>query len=508
MDASIPISLTRVDGPRPLPCGRGGDVACRLRPFEGMKTLVRRFRSTIAARLLLWCLLLTAGFSAAVASGLFAVRDLERLAQGAARGNFVVEATLKRAGARLLAYEENRGRFEILGDPALTAAARAEYAEFERLIRWLTGWVGAESPLRGHLSEYAQAASGAGDDPAKTPPERIRALIAGLQTLRQENLRELEERLIQLEQTSGRALDRGVLFAVLAGGAALLGSLWLARGLNRRIKQLKSGVEAVSLGRTPPPLAMPETDELGELGAAFDAMGSRLAEEEGLRSDFIAMLSHEIKTPLTAVREAVSLTADGSLGALNPEQKRFLDLAEGESRRLTDLLARLLTVSKLSGAHCEARPVPVDLAALVKEAVETIGPQARQSGARIVYEGPETAPVAADPGLLAQALGNVLSNAVKYGGPGLVRVRLVDEGSALFVSVEDSGPGVAPGDEDKVFRKYWRGEGAAKGVDGAGLGLFAARQAVLAQGGELFVHRPASGGAGFGLRLFKTGKGR
>jgi len=248
-------------------------------------------------------------------------------------------------------------------------------------------------------------------------------------------------------------------------------------------------------------------DELGELARTFNRMTEQLRREEQMRSDFISMLSHEIRTPLTSIRESVDMVADGTFGAVNERQKRFLDIARQETVRLSGLLERLMQVSRLESARPEVHPEPESAAELALSALERIRPAAEAKEVELGCNPcPEEVMVMADRDHVQQVLLNLLGNAVKFSGPNTrVDLEVASEperygGRAVF-RVTDQGPGIPEEEQPHVFGKYYREAGVRGTVDGAGLGLFISRAIVEAHGGSMWLDSSPGKGSRFSFSL-------
>ncbi|TQM02239.1 sensor histidine kinase [Pseudonocardia kunmingensis] len=250
-------------------------------------------------------------------------------------------------------------------------------------------------------------------------------------------------------------------------------------------------------------LAPARTDtELGRTAAAFDAMLDELegAEataraEEARTRRFVADAAHELRTPLAGVQAV----AEAAMAPDMPveERERLHLLLLRESRRAGRLVDDLLVLARLD-AGLELRREPVDLRELARAEAERA--QLLAPDQRVEVSG-DAVPVAGDPSRLAQVLGNLLDNARRHAGPGSVAVT-VSAGDPATVLVADDGPGVPPGDRERIFDRLVRLDEARGGDGGAGLGLAIARGIARAHGGDLRCVDPPSGrGATFALTL-------
>lgn len=222
------------------------------------------------------------------------------------------------------------------------------------------------------------------------------------------------------------------------------------------------------------------------------------AKTEELRSGLLASVSHDLRTPLAVITGAAStLRADP---ALEPETRRDLsDAICEEAERLERLVANLLDMTRLDAGAVEPRREWVPLVEVLGGALTRLDP--RLAGRRVVTALPDDLPlVSLDPVLVEQLFVNLLENAAKYTPAGsTVEIGARREGDTLCVEVADRGPGIPPGDEERIFERFHRG--AHAGVRGVGLGLPIARAIAQAHGGRLVAANRAGDGAVFRLTL-------
>ena len=218
---------------------------------------------------------------------------------------------------------------------------------------------------------------------------------------------------------------------------------------------------------------------------------------DDVKTNLVATVSHELKTPLTSIRMAVYLLLEERIGALNPKQTELLIASRDDAERLLDLINNLLDLAKLeSGAAVSERRVsrPEDL---VRHAADDARELASAAGARIVARvEADVPPVAVSADQLGHVFSNLLSNAAKHSPPGeeiVIGARTIDDGRSVRFSVTDHGPGVPRVERKRVFDKFYRLPGEPR--EGAGLGLAICLEIVRAHDGEIGVV-PAPGGRG------------
>jgi two-component system sensor histidine kinase KdpD len=248
-------------------------------------------------------------------------------------------------------------------------------------------------------------------------------------------------------------------------------------------------------------------DALGRQAAvALDRV--RLAEEarrasvraktEELRSGLLSSVSHDLRTPLAAISGAGTLLLED--GAADPELRRELTVTVvEEAERLEHLVSNLLDMTRLESGVVEPRREWVPLVEVVGSAMNRV--ERAIADRDVPIDIPDTTPLLSiDPILVQQLFVNILENAAKYTPPGSeILVRATREGGTLVVEVADRGPGIPPGEEERVFERFHRT--AAPGVRGVGLGLPIARAIAQAHGGRLTASNRPGGGALFRLTL-------
>jgi two-component system sensor histidine kinase KdpD len=265
-------------------------------------------------------------------------------------------------------------------------------------------------------------------------------------------------------------LDQGAVL-VLSGSA--LGAED-TRLLNAFVAQLRQAQERVRL----------------EAGAAAAV---ELAEANSLRNALLAAVSHDLRTPLAAIKAAATSLLSDEVQWAPDQASGFAKTIRDESDRLTSLVTNLLDMSRLQTGAVPVTERSVAVEDVLYRAVESLGPR----GSGIVIDVAEVLPpVAADPGLLERALANVMDNALAWSPPATaVRVEGAVAGDRVHVRVIDQGPGIPPAERERVFQPFQRlGDGAGASPNGVGLGLAVARGFVHAIGGEIAIEDTPGGG--------------
>lgn len=281
------------------------------------------------------------------------------------------------------------------------------------------------------------------------------------------------------EDSVVRVVAVSAVMAVLV--AAILAWL-LGRRLSRPLRDMDAAARRIAEGDYEARIERRGPVEIDSLADSFNVMAASLEQQERVRRDFIANATHELRTPLTNLKGYLEALRDGVIA---PERATFESLWE-ETERLVRLSRSLdtLAAGDLGGA---LRPVELDLAGAIRSAVELVEPAFASAGLRIAVDVPDSLPARADRDQLAQVLGNLLQNALRYTpGGGTVTVRGERRAADVLVSASNSGPGIPADDLPHVFERFYRVE-KSRDADrgGAGIGLAIVRQHVEGAGGRV-----------------------
>lgn len=298
-----------------------------------------------------------------------------------------------------------------------------------------------------------------------------------------------------------QSLDLARRYLWLAGGGTLLAgtgvALMLARSLLRPVIEMERATRQIARGDFSARVAVPSTDEIGQLAAAVNQMTAQLASFENRRREFLANVAHELRTPLSYIRGYTQALAEGLVPA--PEERdRYLRLVHEESIRLGRLVDDLLDLAQVEEGQMTFDLAPLDVRVPVGQAVSTIAQQAEAQGLQVeVHLQPDLPQPVADGGRIQQVLLNLLDNALRHTPPGgVIAVSARAEPGAVLVSVANSGEGIEPEALPLIFERFHK-----RRSGGRGLGLAIARSIIRAHGGELGAESAPGAGATFWFRL-------
>ena len=226
-------------------------------------------------------------------------------------------------------------------------------------------------------------------------------------------------------------------------------------------------------------------------------------ELDRLKDEFVATVSHELRTPLTSMMGFLEMIREGEAGTLNDEQKRFLAIVYRSSERLQRLVGDLLFVARLDANGLQLQFADVRVDEIVRESVESVAALARSRGVEAVSEVHDVPPVWGDRERLAQLVGNLLSNALKFTpAGGRMTVRTFADGRRAMVEVEDTGIGIPKGEQDRLFQRFFRSSTATdQAIPGTGLGLVISKAIAEAHGGTITVRSEPGEGTCFRVEL-------
>ncbi|MBU1050768.1 HAMP domain-containing protein [Candidatus Bipolaricaulota bacterium] len=306
---------------------------------------------------------------------------------------------------------------------------------------------------------------------------------------------------LELEEGYLQRSRRSMMWAGLtAGVAAMLLSYLLIRQLTGPLRKLDRASRQVAAGKFDERVDILSSDEIGRLAGSFNEMAASLETAEQVKKRLIADISHELRTPITAVRSALESLRDG---LMEPTQATLSALHD-KILLTTRLVQDLHQLALADSGQLSMQPRPCSVEAILDTILETIGVQMEDEGILLRRDIAQDLPsVEVDAQRIEQVLLNLLANAIRHtplGGSILVRAEQVDD--SVQVSICDSGPGLSETDLERVFDRFYRADEARTGDDtGAGLGLSIAKALIEAHGGRIWAENAPHAGACFSFTL-------
>lgn len=303
---------------------------------------------------------------------------------------------------------------------------------------------------------------------------------------------------------TAQALEELLLYAallgVLAAGAV---SFFISRSLTRPISDISQAASRFADGDFSSRSSVSGGDEIGSLGNTFNSMADSLAHIEQNRRDFLANISHELKTPIASIQALTEAIIDGIVDT--PEgQRRYLGNILKETERIGRLISELSDLSALEAGKLSIHPQNLNLKNFLSAETDKYTSLLNDKKLSWRISIPESLPlVQADPDRLSQVFANLVTNAVRYAPEGSAIVLKLNHGkNFVTVSVSDSGPGIAPEDLPHIWERFYRADKSrSRHYGGSGLGLFITRNLVHAMGGDITVESLPGKGATFSFTI-------
>lgn len=416
--------------------------------------------------------------------------------------NAVYQAVEATRGSRLLisqvnAMERYARQHLVLRDPTLLEAYKAAHGDFQETVQELlalTAGTGqeqrvaelqvAEADLFARFTSGELLTRGAGDEVANRFQEladRARGILSSSSQL-------IDQQAEILGRTAAEA--QRVLFGL---AFALVPLTLLSVGvftalIAHPIRQVDYAIRHLGAGNFDSPISVSGPQDLQYLGHQLDWLRQRLNDLEQQKAKFLQHISHELKTPLTAIRESVDLIGDGVVGPLNDQQQEIADILRSNARQLQALIEDLLSFGTSQNHAPTLYLVRVELKSLVGQILQNHKPTLLSKGITLDSELADLS-LYADREKIGTVIDNLLSNAIKFTPQGgRIEVRLWKEDTAACLEVTDSGPGIDTDEWEQVFEAFYQGRRRPSGyVKGSGLGLSIAREYVLAHQGTISV---------------------
>jgi signal transduction histidine kinase len=278
----------------------------------------------------------------------------------------------------------------------------------------------------------------------------------------------------------------------------------MARVVSGRFETLQVATSRVAHGDLAVRVPAQGADEIAELADAFNSMAGALQRAhrdrddlERARRDLFAAISHDLRTPLAAMRVMVEAIVDGVVPDVETHD-RYLASIASEIQRLSMLIDDLFELTTIDSGELRLRLETLRVEDVVAETVDAFRPQVERAGIRLAFESvPGTPAIQADPQRLSRVLYNLLQNALRHTpSDGTIILRTAPAGACVQLSVSDTGEGIASEDIPFVFERFYRSDRArARDGAGSGLGLAIARGIIEAHGGRIWIESPPGAGA-------------
>ena len=328
-----------------------------------------------------------------------------------------------------------------------------------------------------------------------------------------------------IERPIGSALDEVIPSLLIAGAVtlllSLLAALLLARSIAKPIGRLTQATEAFARGQYDHRVSGAGGDEIGRLGKSFNTMAERVQQSRQMEKDFVANVSHELKTPLTSIQGFSQAMLDGVIQDLEGARRAAQTIFD-ETARMARLVGDLLVLARFESGEMPLAKETLDLNQLLPHWIECLQPRAKSQGQTLITVLDPLPLITGDAGRLEQIIINLVDNAIKYNRPGgvitvtaqtpapasaskssvIARRRVVQVLGTRWVTiaVTDTGTGIPKEDLARLFERFYRGD-KARVAGGTGLGLSIAHEIVAAHGGKIAVESDVGRGSTFTVHL-------
>lgn len=302
----------------------------------------------------------------------------------------------------------------------------------------------------------------------------------------------------------------GLVFSAVAliGFAGLTIAYVLGRRLGKGLREVSTMADHIGQGNFNLRLPVQSKDEIGAVSQAINLMTDALEKNDWalkVRDEFISVASHELKTPITALKMNLDLSQRMISGLSQKQQlpdnlAKGIDSASRQVDRLTQLIDDLLDLTRIRSGKLSYNLEPLDFCELVDETANRMSEPLRKAGCSLVLDLEPRVEVNCDRLRIEQVLVNLLSNVIKYAPGKPVELKLRTSGQEAIVSVSDQGPGIPEDQLKKIFEPYHR-VGATRTISGLGLGLYIVDQIVKAHQGSITAESRPGGGTVFQLKL-------
>jgi signal transduction histidine kinase len=274
------------------------------------------------------------------------------------------------------------------------------------------------------------------------------------------------------------------------------GKISESESISQEINTGKNVLRAISA-----PALGPDKSIVGTVTVLEDITAFKQLDQ--MKSDFVNMVAHELRSPLVSIRQINSVLLEGLAGPLKEKQQDFIDRGKKKIDALLELINDLLDVAKIEAGQYVQRRIPTDIGKIIKETVSLMGPRAEEQGITLTHSCLDLKPVQADPKNMEEVFNNLISNAINYSpGGGHVTVTAQGLGEYMEIKVQDTGVGIPPEELPKIFDKFYRVKSPkTRQVIGTGLGLAIVKGIVEAHQGTVDVESTVDKGTTFRVLL-------
>jgi two-component system, NtrC family, sensor histidine kinase GlrK len=329
--------------------------------------------------------------------------------------------------------------------------------------------------------------------------ERLRKIMKIARSNRDAKIRE-----------SGQMSDRIIKITYITAGLAILISIIISvyntRSINRPILLLQKRTKDIAKGKFDKIRDISSPPEIKELADDFNLMCERLEVLDDMKIDFISHVSHNLRTPLTAIKEATGMLIEGTYADNPAKQNELLTITEEECERLIDSVSRILDLSRMEAKMMDYQLIESDLLPVIQRSLLKLAPIAQRKNIDLELRPPQNLPIAKiDEERIGQLMENLIGNALKFsaeGGKVVLSVYVKNYGKQFIeVAVEDTGCGIPKENLERIFDKFKRIDSGRQTDRGTGLGLSIAKHIIADHGGKIWAQSKIGQGSTFFFTL-------
>jgi two-component system sensor histidine kinase GlrK len=464
----------------------------------------------LSFRQLLFCgfILISLVLTASSVQALLTLERLARQGRDTAAQTVLLGEQSQHLAERTLAMERSARQFMVLDEAAFRERYFSAWEQARSALALLTG---ARAPAPGLASEWAAQAETAwsalkaGKRQQRNGQAVLERVFARLPVINERLAAHYKREMARRNDAMLNELEhqRQWLTALVAGAVLLSVILagWFGAWLARPLRRIELAIGRLGEGRFDQVVTVSGPADMRRLGRQLDWLRQRLAELDDDQERFLRHISHELKTPLAALREGVALLDDAVTGPLTGGQREITGILRQNSAALQTQIEDLLRYNTAVFDARHVRRTSVDLQALLHQVVDQQRLQWQARALQVSVRGGALA-LMADPDKLAVALANILSNAVRFSPEGgCISLALGAFHGGVAIDCIDQGPGVAPADVERIFEPFYQGSRRVAGPrNGNGIGLSIVREYVRAHHGTVqLISRPE--GAHFRIEL-------
>ncbi len=405
-------------------------------------------------------------------------------------------------GEQIKAMERAARQYIVLKDENLLKAYQQSHAEFGKTMKnfSLMSLGGTYQKRISHLAavekDLFEQLGKEGYNSSEALAERFRELANMATGIQVDSNRLIEQEIASMRETATNAQQFLFWVTMALVPLTLITAAVYTLFISRSIRQIEQAIENLGSPQTGKAVEVSGPRDLQNIGSRLEWLRRRLMEVDQEKTRFLRHVSHELKTPLTAMRESAELLRDRVVGPLNSEQTEIIDILRSNTFKLQKLIENLLNFSTMTQARSpRLMTKDVDMQQLIEEVIRDHRPTIKAKAVRLVTQ---LQPLEGrmDEDKIRTVIDNLLSNAVKFTPVGgCIWIEMKKEQGRLVLDVRDNGPGIDARDRRNIFEAFYQGRRQTDSpIKGSGLGLSISREYVIAHYGAIAVMDSGRGG--------------